>query len=149
MGAVSGLYVNLREVLSHRREALRIAVERVDELEQKKKKKEEEQQQQQQQKNDREKRSSWDMKDDEDGSVEDHPSGDSLGDIDSQLTVARADLEKVKGKQFVLFLALLKVRMCICTYHLAFSIIVMTHFLLSINPPRAAAMLSYSATTLA
>ncbi len=122
VGAVSGLYVNLREVLRHRGGTLRTAVERVHELEQKKKKR--------QQQSEKGKRNSWDMKDDEDDSVEDHPIGTSLGDIDSQLTAARTDLEKIKGKQFVLFVALLKVRMCMCTHLTSFSIIIMSDFLL-------------------
>ena len=95
-GALSGLYVSLREVLRHRGGTLKRAVERVYMLEQKKL--------QQEQRKRQEKRGSWDMKDDDEEE-------DGAEDVEAQLNSARADLEKIKGRQFVVFLALLKVRL--------------------------------------
>ena len=90
LGAISGLYVSLREVLRHRAGPLRKAVECVQSLEQKKGR-----------------RNSWDLNSDQDSSSGTEVRADD--DVHPQLASARSDLEKIKGKQFVLFLSLVKV----------------------------------------
>ena len=90
LGAISGLYVSLREVLRHRAGPLRKAVECVQSLEQKKSR-----------------RNSWDLNSDQDSSSGTEVRADD--DVHPQLASARSDLEKIKGKQFVLFLSLVKV----------------------------------------
>ena len=90
LGAISGLYVNLREVLRHRAGPLREAVKRVQSLEQKESR-----------------RNSWDLNSDQDSSSGTEVRADD--DVPPQLASARSDLEKIKGKQFVLFLSLVKV----------------------------------------
>ena len=95
LGAISGLYVSLREVLRHRAGPLRKAIELVHSLEQN------------QMQQSIEKSKSWDMDSDRD---QDDENDECVGSaVDPQLASARSDLEKIKGKQFVLFLSLLKV----------------------------------------
>lgn len=90
LGAISGLYVSFREVLMHRNGPLRRAMEVVRSLEGKGS-------QRSIQKN-----QSWDMDSDQQDETDENA-------VDPQLALARSDLEKIKGRQFVLFLSLLKV----------------------------------------
>ena len=94
MGAISGLYVSFREVLVHRNGPLRRAIELVRSLEER-----------QSQQRSIEKSQSWDMDSDQ-HDENDKYVGNAVG---PQLALARSDLEKIKGRQFVLFLSLLKV----------------------------------------
>ena len=93
LGAISGVYVRFREVLMHRNGPLRRAIELVRSLEGKRSQRS------------MEKSQSWDMDSDQ------HDENDEyVGNaVDPQLALARSDLEKIKARQFVLFLSLLKV----------------------------------------
>ena len=99
MGAISGLYVSFRQVLMHRAGPLREAIDLVNSLDQK-----------QNQRSVEKSSKSW-------GVDRDHDNEEEYDDnVDPQLASARSDLEKIKGKQFVLFLSLLKVsndRVCL------------------------------------